>query len=85
MMELFGKEISEQELKDKLAWALIYGGPSIVVFAIKSAAIAAGLIDRGVALRASMQVSRQLPSYKKKAWDTYKRTGSIKLALQEFF
>jgi len=84
-MELFGKEISEQELKDKLAWVLIYGGPSVTVLAIKSAAIAAGLIDRGAAFRLSMQAGRQLPYYKKKAWDTYKRTGSIELALKEFF
>lgn len=84
-MELLGKEISEQDLKDKLAWALIYGGPTIVVFAIKSAAIAAGLIDRGAAFRASVQAARQMPSIKKKAWDTYKRTGSIKSALDEFF
>lgn len=84
-MELFGKSISEQELKDKLAWALIYGGPTVVVFAIKSAAIAAGLIDRGAAFRASMAATRQMPAIKRRAWETYKRTGSIEEALNEFF
>lgn len=86
-MELYGKEIGKQELKDTLAWVVIYGGSSATITAIAAAAVAAGIIDRGQSIRyvSHAKQSVHFKDFQDKAWKTYKQTGSIDKAIDVFF
>lgn len=77
--------MNAQELKDKAAWALIYGGSSIAQWAIIAAAIASGFIDKTAARTMGKVASKMTPHLKDCAWRKYKETGSIADAFEEFF
>jgi hypothetical protein len=79
---------NRSEVKDALAKAIIYGGPTVVIWSAIAAAVAAHVISPTVGKNLHRQVSRMMPraaSIKKRAWDRYCNTGSISEAIEELF
>ena len=73
-----------KKAKDKLAWALIYGGGTVAKGVLLAVAVAAGLLSPGFA-RAFTQATR---NQKKKVldsiWQDYQSTGKISLDMVDW-
>lgn len=79
--------MTNKEIKDALAKAVIYGSSSLTVSALGAAAVAAGLIDRGYCAKMLFQAKRMagFSQTQKRAWETYQKTGSLEEAFSVFF
>ena len=79
--------MTNKEIKDALAKAIIYGASSLTVSALGAAAVAAGLIDRGYCAKLLFQSKRMggFSQTQNQAWETYKKTGSLEEAFSVFF
>lgn len=68
---------NRSQAKDALAWTILHGGYAAAKFALTTAAVAAGLIDKHVARQLSKTIAKMSPHLKRKAWNHYERTGNI--------
>ena len=65
------------ELKDNLAYVLIYGGGALLKMGLIAAAVAAHLISPQVGRQISRNISKPMKFQEDQLWEEYKKTGSI--------